>query len=105
MAPAVSASAAIAIFLSLHGLMLIIAAVFLVGLFCFIYDKKKIRPAAVYEFAGSAGDLIRDEIAVKSIGEEDGRRMTPFLCTMFFFILTLNLMGLIPDIFSGNGEP
>ena len=92
-------------FLSLHGLMLIIAAVFLVGLFCFIYDKKARVPRRFTNLLEVLVIFIRDEIAVKSIGEEDGRRMTPFLCTMFFFILTLNLMGLIPIFSAATANP
>ena len=92
-------------FLSLHGLMLIIAAVFLVGLFCFVYDKKARVPRRFTNLLEVLVIFIRDEIAVKSIGEEDGRRMTPFLCTMFFFILTLNLMGLIPIFSAATANP
>ena len=40
--------------------------------------------------------FIRNQIAVNYLGEKDGRRMTPFFCTLFFFILTMNLLGLIP---------
>ena len=40
--------------------------------------------------------FIRDDVAKKSIGEEDYERFTPFLLTMFFFILINNLLGLIP---------
>lgn len=88
-------------FLSLHGLMLIIAAIILVVVFCLVYDKKVRVPSRFTNLLELLVIFIRDEIAIKSIGEEDGRRMTPFLCTMFFFILTLNLMGLIP-IFSST---
>ena len=40
--------------------------------------------------------FVRDNIAIANLGEKDGRKMAPLLCTFFFFILTLNLMGLIP---------
>lgn len=39
--------------------------------------------------------FVRDEIAIKSIGHE-GARYTPYLATCFFFILTMNLLGLVP---------
>jgi len=39
--------------------------------------------------------FVRDELAIKNIGEE-GKRYTPFLLTAFFFILTCNLLGLVP---------
>ena len=40
--------------------------------------------------------FVRDEIARPSIGEKNFERFTPFLLTVFFFILLNNLLGLIP---------
>jgi F-type H+-transporting ATPase subunit a len=40
--------------------------------------------------------FVRDEFAVKNIGPEEGPRYTPYLLTVFFFILILNLLGLVP---------
>ncbi|MBI3617539.1 MAG: F0F1 ATP synthase subunit A [Candidatus Omnitrophica bacterium] len=93
------------LFLSLHGLMLIIAASFLIALFCLIYDKKTRVPRRFTNLLELMIIFIRDEIAVKNLGEEDGRRMTPFLCTLFFFILTLNLMGMIPIFSTATANP
>jgi F-type H+-transporting ATPase subunit a len=39
---------------------------------------------------------IRDEIAVKNIGEHDADRYTPYLATAFFFILFCALVGMLP---------
>lgn len=39
--------------------------------------------------------FVRDEIAIKNIGHE-GKRYTPYLATCFFFILAMNLLGLVP---------
>lgn len=86
-------------FLSLHGVMIIICAVFLVVLFGVFYDKKARVPHGLTNLLESFVVFIRDQIAIPSLGPEDGRAMTPLLCTFFFFILGLNLMGLIP-IFS-----
>ena len=47
--------------------------------------------------------FIRDDIARDSIGEEHYERFTPFLLTVFFFILINNLLGLIP-IFPGGAN-
>ncbi len=51
----------------------------------------------------NAGELfvkfIRDHIAVQFLGPEDGRRLTPLLCSLFLFIMCMNLLGLVP-IFS-----
>lgn len=40
--------------------------------------------------------FIRDEVARPAIGAKDGDRFLPLLWTMFFFILGLNLFGLLP---------
>ena len=40
--------------------------------------------------------FVRDEIARPSIGEKHYERYTPFLLSVFFFILLNNLLGLIP---------
>jgi F-type H+-transporting ATPase subunit a len=50
--------------------------------------------------------FIRDQMVYPSLGEKHGRKWLPFFWTMFFFILTVNLIGLIPQPFyvaaSGN---
>lgn len=86
--------------MSLHLLMLLIASGILILLFVVLYDKKGGRPRGRLTNALESFVLfIRNDIAIENLGEEDGRRMTPVFCTMFFMILTMNLMGLIP-IFS-----
>lgn len=47
--------------------------------------------------------FVRDEIAVSNMGR-DGLRYLPFLLTTFFFILTMNLLGLIPYGASATGN-
>jgi len=39
---------------------------------------------------------IRDEMVVPNLGADDGRRFLPFFCSIFFFIVFINLMGLVP---------
>ncbi|OGX27851.1 MAG: ATP synthase F0 subunit A [Omnitrophica WOR_2 bacterium RIFCSPHIGHO2_01_FULL_48_9] len=82
--------------LSLHSLMLLIAFVFLILLFCVLYRKDQAVPKGITNMLEAVVVYIRDEICIVNLGEEDGRRMTPLFCTFFFFILCLNLMGLIP---------
>ena len=40
--------------------------------------------------------FIRDQICIPALGEHDGKKMTPLFCTFFFFIMGMNVMGLIP---------
>lgn len=48
--------------------------------------------------------FVRDEIAIKNIGKEEGPRYTPYLLTAFFFILFMNLLGLIPGMATATGN-
>ncbi len=48
--------------------------------------------------------FVRDEIAVANMGEKWGRRFTPLLLTLFFFILTCNLLGLVPGGFTATSN-
>jgi len=40
--------------------------------------------------------FVRDDIAVPNLGKENSDRFLPYLLTAFFFILTCNLLGLMP---------
>jgi F-type H+-transporting ATPase subunit a len=91
-------------FLSLHGLMLLICAVLLVILFGVVYRKKEPVPHGMTNLLEVFVVFVRDQIAIKGLGEEDGRRMAPLFCTFFFFILGLNLLGLIPIFVTATGN-
>jgi F-type H+-transporting ATPase subunit a len=40
--------------------------------------------------------FIRDEVAIPTIGEHDYKRFLPLLWTLFVFLATMNLLGMIP---------
>jgi F-type H+-transporting ATPase subunit a len=46
---------------------------------------------------------IRDEVARPAIGHHDADRFLPYLLTVFFFVLILNLLGLVPWFGSATG--
>ncbi|MGH7550982.1 MAG: F0F1 ATP synthase subunit A [Gemmatimonadota bacterium] len=39
---------------------------------------------------------VRDQIVYDTLGHEEGRPYVPFIATLFFFVLFMNLMGLVP---------
>ena len=47
--------------------------------------------------------FIRDEVARPAIGKHDADRFLPYLWTIFFFVLTCNLLGMIPWLGSPTG--
>jgi F-type H+-transporting ATPase subunit a len=48
--------------------------------------------------------FIRDEVAKPAIGSHDAGRFLPFLLTLFFFILILNLFGMVPFLGSATAS-
>jgi F-type H+-transporting ATPase subunit a len=47
--------------------------------------------------------FVRNEMARPAIGKHDAERFLPFIWTLFFFILVLNLLGMIPWLGSATG--
>jgi F-type H+-transporting ATPase subunit a len=83
--------------LSLHTLMLFFCSLLLVLLFGVLYRKGEGAPRGrLTNLLEALVLFIRNQISVQFLGEEDGRRMAPLFCSFFFFILGLNLMGLVP---------
>lgn len=48
--------------------------------------------------------FVRDEMAIKNIGKEWGPKYTGYLLSAFFFILFMNLFGLIPEMATATGN-
>lgn len=47
---------------------------------------------------------VRDEIAVPGIGSHDAKRFLPFVWSVFFFVLVLNLIGMVPGLGAATGS-
>ena len=47
---------------------------------------------------------VRDEIAEPGIGKSDCGRFLPFVWTIFFFVLVLNLIGMVPGLGAATGS-
>ncbi|XXF78572.1 F0F1 ATP synthase subunit A [Myxococcaceae bacterium GXIMD 01537] len=90
-----------------HTVMMWLAALLLIGslLLGSNRDKTKLVPrgptANIFEMLVL---FVRDELAIKNIGEEEGPRYVPYLLTAFFFILFMNLLGLFPWMASATGN-
>jgi F-type H+-transporting ATPase subunit a len=91
-------------FLTVHMLMLMIGTTFLFIVMLAVYRKEDRVPTGITNFIEFFVVYIRDEIAIPNMGQEEGEKFTPMLCSFFFFILMLNLMGLIPVFSSATGN-
>ena len=83
-------------FLTLHGLMVVLCALILIVVFCGFYRHEDRVPTGLTNLLEAFVQFVRDGIAIPSLGQDEGERLTPLLCTFFFFILGLNLLGQIP---------
>jgi F-type H+-transporting ATPase subunit a len=83
--------------LSLHTAMLLLAGLFLFIIFGLLYRKRANEaPRGLTNMLEAVVVFVRDEICVSFLGEKDGRRLAPLFLNFFFFILMINLMGLVP---------
>jgi F-type H+-transporting ATPase subunit a len=48
--------------------------------------------------------FIRDEVAIPTLGEHAYKRFLPFLWTLFVFVLTMNLLGMVPFMGSATAS-
>ena len=78
-----------------HVLMLWIAALIVFVLLTIACRQKGDVPRGLRNLMEPLLLFIRDQVALPNMGEA-GRRYTPFLWTVFLFILTCNLLGLVP---------
>jgi F-type H+-transporting ATPase subunit a len=68
-------------------------------------DKSKLVPKGVLANVVEVLVLfVRDEIVYKNIGKKEGERYVTYLTTVFFFILFMNWLGLIPNFGSATGQ-
>ncbi len=85
-----------------HVVFLLLAALITVGLLYLAANGIQRARAAGKAPRGFSGLMeafvlfVRDEIAIANIGHEDGPRYAPLIMSVFFFILTCNLLGLVP---------
>ena len=90
--------------LSQHGLMALFAALFLVLLFVVLYRKSGAAPGGLTNLLEPVVLFVRDEVVYPYFGKEEGRRLAPLFLTLFFMILTMNLMGLVPVFATATGN-
>ncbi len=88
-------------------LAIFISLIFMTWLFIYIarmYEKRRGEaPKGIQSILEPIILFVRDDIAKPSIGEKKYQRYMPFLLTLFFFIFTNNLLGLVP-IFPGGAN-
>lgn len=83
--------------------MIWIVTILLIFLLILVAKRARLYPEGVQNFIESIIQFLRDKLIIEVIGEE-GMPWFPFIATLFFFILTLNLIGLIPGAFTATSN-
>jgi len=73
-----------------------IAAALMLAVFLPMARKRGRVYTGLYNLMEAMIVYVRDEIVYTNIGREEGRPYVPFIATLFFFILFMNLLGLVP---------
>lgn len=90
---------------TLHTLTILFAAVLSVVLVLLGARREGHLPKGRWGVAvESTVEFIRDELVVPNFGKKDSQKWFPLIATLFFFILTLNLIGLIPGFAAASGN-
>lgn len=86
---------------------LILATILLFVIFILVargYKRNEGKaPSGIQAFFEPFFIFIRDEVSIPMIGEKHYERFQPFLMSLFFFILFINLLGLMP-FFPGSAN-
>jgi len=90
-----------------HTVFLWIAALFLLVVVVGIVAPRArgdSPPHGLHNLFESVIVFLRDEVAIPALGPHYGRKLLPYLLSVFFFILTCNLMGLFPYASTATGN-
>jgi F-type H+-transporting ATPase subunit a len=89
---------------TMHVIMLVIATASLTIVFCMAFSGNRTCPGKLGLAIEPIVLFIRDSLIYPVMGEELGQKWLPFFLTLFFFLLTSNLMGLIPLFGASTGN-
>lgn len=93
----------VALAITKHTLMLWVAAGLLVVTLPLLARGWPLVPSGMRGLLETFVVFIRDEIVLPNTGEE-GRPYVPYFLTLFFFILVVNLLGMVPGSATATGN-
>lgn len=91
--------------ISTHVVMMMLAGLLLIVFFAIGGRRERNAPTNKLGHALEALVLyVRDEVVEPNLGKKDTATWLPFFLTLFFFLLTLNLISLIPGFPAATGN-
>ena len=80
------------------AILMLLAAAACIGFFLYGAAKKALVPKGSQNLAETAYMFVREKIAVDVIGPKDGPKYAGYLASVFFFILFMNVLAVVPGI-------
>lgn len=87
-----------------HALMVLLALVLISAAFLWAFRKPTLKPKGLTLALEWLVVFLRDDLVYPVMGARRGRPWLPFFTGLFVFILTLNLLGLIPLFKTATGN-
>ncbi len=81
------------------ALMAFVSTAICILLFVVGSRRRALVPTGAQNLAEMGYELVEEQISVAVMGPEDGKKWTPFLATLFFWILFINIWSFIPFIY------
>ena len=80
------------------AILMLLAATVCIGFFLYGAAKKALVPKGTQNLAETAYLFVREKIAIDVIGPKDGPKYAGYLASVFFFILFMNVLAIVPGI-------
>ena len=80
------------------AILMLLAATVCIGFFLYGAAKKALVPKGSQNLAETAYLFVREKIAIDVIGPKDGPKYAGYLAFVFFFILFMNVLAIVPGI-------
>lgn len=90
--------------LTVNSVMVMAVALLLIVVFGLAARRAEPVPTGLLNVLEAFAKYIRNEMVIPFLGEKDGHKMAPMFCTLFFFILVMNLAGLIPCFYTATAN-
>jgi len=78
-----------------HVIMMWLSSLLLAATFIPAFRKRALVPQGIAGFLEPVVLFVKNDIVMPTMGEDMGKKWTPFFFTVFFFILGCNLLGLV----------
>lgn len=76
----------------------ILIVVVIIVLFWLGTRRMKVVPTRGQSILEMAVEFVQNNVVIQALGKKDGKRFAPLLISMFFFIVFMNITGVIPGL-------